>query len=79
MADFLFYNGKPDYSYQGCLNIGFMLAVYIAGAAGIYFVESRQEHILDGATAKELLTTAILGIVCFCLSNLSYDLFEYAI
>lgn len=51
---------------------GFMLAVYIAGTAGIYFVESRQEHILDGATAKELLTTAILGIVCFCLSNLSY-------
>ena len=50
----------------------FMIVVYIIVFAVIYLIESRQEHIFMDVTVKELLTTAAIGIVCFCLSNLSY-------
>lgn len=50
----------------------FMAVVYLLVFAIIYLIESRQEHILEDVTVKELLTTTVIGIVCFCLSNLSY-------
>lgn len=50
----------------------FMVVVYIIVFAVVYMIESRQEHILNDVTVKELLTTAVIGCVCFCLSNLSY-------
>ena len=50
----------------------FMAVVYLLVFAIIYVIESRQEHILEDVTVKELLTTMVIGIVCFCLSNLSY-------
>ncbi len=50
----------------------FMIVVYLLVFAIIYLIESRQEHILEDVTVKELLTTTVIGIVCFCLSNLSY-------
>lgn len=50
----------------------FMVVVYLLVFAIIYLIESRQEHILEDVTVKELLTTTVIGIVCFCLSNLSY-------
>ncbi len=50
----------------------FMAVVYIIAFAVVYMIESRQEHILNDVTVKELLTTAAIGCVCFCLSNLSY-------
>lgn len=50
----------------------FMAVVYLLVFAFIYLIESRQEHILEDVTVKELLTTTVIGIVCFCLSNLSY-------
>lgn len=50
----------------------FMLVVYILVFFVIYLLEKRQEHIFVDVTKKELLTTMVIGIVCFCLSNLSY-------
>ena len=50
----------------------FMVIVYAIVFAVVYLIESHQEHILLDVTVKELLTTMVIGIVCFCLSNLSY-------
>ncbi len=50
----------------------FMMVIYGGAFAIVYLIESRQEHILIEVTVKELLTTAAIGVVCFCLSNLSY-------
>lgn len=50
----------------------FMIVVYAVVFVAVYLIESRQEHILIDVTVKELLTTAAIGVVCFCLSNLSY-------
>lgn len=54
------------------VEFAFMAVVYLLVFAIIYLIESRQEHILEDVTVKELLTTTVIGIVCFCLSNLSY-------
>ncbi len=51
---------------------GFMAAVFAAVFAVVYLIEGRQEHPIAGVTGKELLTAATIGVVCFCLSNLSY-------
>lgn len=50
----------------------FMVIVYAVVFTVVYLIESRQEHILIDVTVKELLTTTVIGVVCFCLSNLSY-------
>lgn len=50
----------------------FMIIVYMIMFVLVYLIESRQEHILMDVTIKEFFTTAVIGIVCFCLSNLSY-------
>lgn len=50
----------------------FMIIVYAVVFTVVYLIESRQEHILIDVTVKELLTTTVIGVVCFCLSNLSY-------
>lgn len=43
----------------------FMVIVYAIVFAVVYLIESRQEHILLDVTVKELLTTMVIGIVCF--------------
>lgn len=50
----------------------FMFVVYTTIFVVIYLIESRQNYVFVDVTARELLTTAVIGIVCFCLSNLSY-------
>ena len=50
----------------------FMVIAYMVTFLLVYLVESRHERILLDVTIKEFLTTAVIGIVCFCLSNLSY-------
>ncbi len=50
----------------------FMLTVYAIVFAAVYLMESRQGDILLDVTGKEFLTITVIGIMCFCLSNLSY-------
>lgn len=50
----------------------FMLVVYTMAFAVVYLIESRQKDMVMDVTVKELWTTTVIGIVCFCLSNLSY-------
>lgn len=50
----------------------FMFVVYTTVFVLIYLIESRQNYVFTDVTGRELLTTAVIGVVCFCLSNLSY-------
>lgn len=49
-----------------------MIIIYVFVFATVYLIESRQEQILTDIMGKELMTTAAIGCICFCLSNLSY-------
>lgn len=50
----------------------FMIVLYALTFGGVFVIENRQKYILGNMTTKELLTSAAIGVVCFCLSNLSY-------
>lgn len=49
-----------------------MIVMYALTFGGVFVIENRQKYILGNMTTKELLTSAAIGVVCFCLSNLSY-------
>lgn len=50
----------------------FMLVVYGVTFGIVFFIENRQKYVLENVTVKELISTTIIGLVCFGMSNLSY-------
>lgn len=50
----------------------FMIIIYGVVFTVIYVIESRLKNIMLNVSKKEFFTAAVIGVVCFCLSNLSY-------
>lgn len=50
----------------------FLFAAYAVTFGLVFLIENRQKYVLENVTVKELISTVIIGLVCFGMSNLSY-------
>lgn len=69
---YYFFAEDGGYFSRRWISVLFMLIVYLAIFLGVYCFEARKRHQWTQITTREMLTSVLIGVIAFGMSNLSY-------